>query len=104
MYRGTTPNQIFRLDFLLTNEEEIFITYSQNGETVIEKHLAQISKTTDETTGFSTLSFKMTQEESLLFLSEDVLIQIRIKFNDDTAIASDYVRANISEILKDGEI
>lgn len=114
MYRGTTPNQIFKLDFLLTNEASIFITYSQNDEVVIEKDIEEISKTTDETTGFSILSFKMTQDESLLFEPEmydqnhmiinPVSIQIRIKFEDSTAIASDYVRASISEVLKDGEI
>lgn len=104
MYRGTTPNQIFKLDFLLENVDKLYISYSQNGEVVIEKELADLTITTDEITGFSVISFLMSQDDSLLFIDEDILIQIRIKFVDTTAIASEIIRTHINDILKDGEI
>ena len=104
MYRGTTPNQVFKLYFLMESEEELYITYVQNGTVILEKQLSDITESIDEVTGFSVLSFRLTQTETLLFSDEDVDIQIRIKFTDGTAIASDLIRTHVDAILKEGEI
>lgn len=105
MYRGTTPNQAFKLFFLLENVDKIYITYSQKGSTVLEKSKDDLTIENFETGSYSIVSFNMSQIESLLFTaSENILIQIRIKFLDGTAIASNYMKTNASEILKAGEI
>ena len=99
MRRGTTPVHSFETDVDLTDAEVIYITYKQNGKVVLEKEKADIEVTSE---GIST---KLTQKDTLAFNTiGEVAIQIRAKFADETAIASNVIRAKAEEILKDGEI
>lgn len=104
LYRGTTPKQIFNLGFLLENEEEIYVTYAQGGAVVFEKELSEIEKIIDIDTGNTVLTFTLSQNETLTLKDDYIDIQIRIKYLDGTAIASDLIRTYTSIILKDGEI
>ena len=103
MYRGTTPTLQFYLDFLLEYEKEVFITFVQNNKTVLEKSINEIEKSVADD-GNTILSFKMTQKETLLFDEETIEMQIRIKFENGEAIASNIFKTYINDILKGGEI
>lgn len=103
MYRGTTPTLQFYLDFLLEDEKEVFITFDQNNKTVLEKSIDEIEKSISDD-GNTILSFKMTQKETLLFDEETIEMQIRIKFENGEAIASNIFKTYINDILKGGEI
>lgn len=43
LYRGTTPYHSFALPLSQDNIEEVYITYLQNGEVIIEKSLENIT-------------------------------------------------------------
>lgn len=98
MYRGTTPTNVFRTDVDLENASVLFVSYKQNGKVVLEKSLEDVSikKTI--------VTVNLTQKETLLFQDGIVTIQIRAKFPDNTAIASNLIRTTAEEIVKDGEI
>lgn len=98
MYRGTTPTNVFRTDVDLDNASVLFVSYKQNGKVVLEKSLEDVSikKTL--------VTVNLTQKETLLFQDGIVTIQIRAKFPDNTAIASNLIRTTAEEIVKDGEI
>lgn len=98
MYRGTTPTHIFRTDVDLTKASVLFISYEQNGAIVLEKTRKEIEIKKDK------LLVCLSQRETLLFSEGIVVIQIRAKFPDGSAIASDIIRTTAQEILKDGEI
>lgn len=127
MIRGTTPTNVFNVDIDLTNAIAIYITYRQPRKLVaFEKsiHDIEVSPTS--------LSVKLTQEDTLKLkinklpfpitktvsytnangntesLMEDdsdvVEIQIRAKFADGTAVASEIIKTTVEEILKEGVI
>lgn len=98
MHRGTTPTNVFRTDVDLENASVLFVSYKQNGKVVLEKSLedVRIKKTL--------VTVNLTQKETLLFQDGIVTIQIRAKFPDNTAIASNLIRTTAEEIVKDGEI
>ena len=98
MYRGTTPTNVFRTDVDLENASVLFVSYKQNGKVVLKKSLEDVSikKTL--------VTVNLTQKETLLFQDGIVTIQIRAKFPDNTAIASNLIRTTAEEIVKDGEI
>ena len=98
MRRGTTPTNIFNVDVDCTTAEAIYITYSQYGRTKFEKTIEDIDVTEE------TMSVKLTQEETLLLREGNVSIQIRVKFPDETAIASNLIQTTSEKILKEGVI
>lgn len=98
MYRGTTPTNIFNVDIDLTNAEVIYITYKQQNKVVIEKTKDDITVTTE------TLTVKLTQDETLKLTEREVEIQIRARFSDGTALASNIIKTTANKILKDGVI
>lgn len=98
MYRGTTPTNVFRTDVDLENASVLFVSYKQNGKVVLEKSLEDVSVKK------TLVTVNLTQKETLLFQDGIVTIQIRAKFPDDTAIASNLIRTTAEEIVKDGEI
>lgn len=99
MRRGTTPTHVFNVDIDLTDAVEMYITYKQGTEIKIERELEDIEVTEN------TLTVKLTQEETLSFNDDNnVLIQIRAKYEDETAVASNIIFTSVSEVLKDGEI
>lgn len=87
MWRGTTPMHIFTLPVgvKLTDFSAVFITYSQNGETILEKTEADLTPTE---TGFTVT---LTQADTLLFTQGPVKIQLRAKKPTGEAVASDII-------------
>lgn len=98
MYRGTTPTNVFRTGVDLENASVLFVSYKQNGKVVLEKSLEDVSVKK------TLVTVNLTQKETLLFQDGIVTIQIRAKFPDNTAIASNLIRTTAEEIVKDGEI
>ncbi len=100
MWRGTTPTHTFTLPegIKSTDFSEIFITYSQNGEPVLEK-------TGDELTlEESVIKIVFSQTDTLKFEPGPVKIQLRAKMPDGQAVASNIISTTAREVLKDGEI
>lgn len=99
MRRGTTPTHIFKTSIDLTEAEVIFITYRQGNKNVLEKSREDLIVTNEQ------VSVKLTQEETLLFsINDAVKIQIRAKFADQSAIASNVITTKADVILKEGVI
>ena len=99
MTRGTTPTHIIETDISLADVEALYITYSQRDKVIIEKSLEDV-----EINGHL-INIKLTQEDTLSFNDADeVLIQIRARLSDGTAVASNLMRTDVKKILKDGEI
>ena len=99
MRRGTTPTNIFQTDTDLTEADVIYISYEQDGNILFEKTGDDIEVSADE------LRVRLTQEETLQFNTEHrVRMQIRAKFGDGTAIASQVMTASVHEIIKGGII
>lgn len=97
--RGTTPTHIFNVDADLTGAEAIYITYRQRNGTVLEKGIEDIAIQPGQ------LQISLTQEDTLLFdTNAPVSIQIRARFPDGTAIASNIVNISANVILKEGVI
>lgn len=97
--RGTTPTHVFNVDVDLTDATIIYITYEQGDEIKIERTKEDITVTD------KTLTVKLTQEETLAFSEgKAVRIQIRAKFGDGTAVASNIINTSVREIIKEGEI
>lgn len=101
MRRGTTPVITFNTDLDLSEVEELFVTFSQNGETIVEKNKEEV--VIDDSKIIVSLSQKDTLKFSLD--SNDIVsVQIRTKFRNETAVASNILKIRVKEILKDGEI
>lgn len=99
MRRGTTPTHTFETDIDLTDAEVIYITYKQDGKIALEKTRDDLTITAES------LQVKLTQEETLAFsMSRPVEMQIRARFPDGSAIASQVMRTTADVILKEGVI
>ena len=101
MRRGTTPTHIFKTDLDLTGADAVYVTYQQYGKTVLEKDLS------DMTVEEESLTVRLTQTETLLFREKPdgtVRIQIRARWPDGDALASNIIETTVKEILKEGEI
>ena len=101
MRRGTTPTHVFHTDIDLTGAEVIYVTYQQCGKTVLEKEIRDITVEADS------LSVKLTQAETLRFRQNPeatVKIQIRARWADGDAVASNVIQTTTKEVLKEGEI
>ena len=102
MYRGTTPSNTFTTAVDISEAAVVYITYKQNGQVVLEKTLSDITFGTEGQT--HTITVGLTQAETLAFDDSMVAIQIRARFGDGRAIASNIISAPVRQILKDGEI
>ena len=98
MIRGTTPTNIFNVDADLTTASAVYITYEQDGVTAFEKTLEDILVEANK------LTVTLTQEETLSLKEKDVRIQIRAKYPDGSAIASNIIITTAGAILKKGVI
>lgn len=102
MYRGTTPTHIFTTDIDLSDADVVYITYKQNGQNVIEKAKADITFAAEGQT--YTMSVGLTQDETLALDDTAVAVQIRARFGDGRAVASNVNTVPVRQILKDGVI
>lgn len=100
MKRGTTPTINLKFEYNLDELDirAFFITFSQDGSVILEKDLSQIHIKEN------TITINLSQEDTLKFKEDKVLkIQARLK-TDTGAYATDIVKTNVSEILKEGVI
>lgn len=98
MKRGTTPTITFTLPEEI-NIAELYITFSQNKRTVLEKKLDDVE------INENVITLPLTQENTLAFYAPSpVYIQLRIRDIGGNAIASDIIRTDVDGILKDGVI
>lgn len=98
MRRGTTPTNTFTVDTDLTTAVAVFVTYRQGGQVLVEKSIDDLTITS------TAVEVTLTQEDTLAFAHGTVQMQIRAKFRDGAAIASNIIIAPVDQILKDGVI
>ncbi len=101
MYRGTTPKLIFNMPFDVTQISVLWITFKQGSKIQLEKTLEDCGINEEKNQILVTL----TQAETLSFIAnKDMIIQIRVKFQNDKAGVSKEIDTYVNDILHDGEI
>ena len=95
--RGSTPTNIFNLNFDLT-DATVYVTYSQKGKVIVEKTNQDLIITEDS------VVVSLSQEDTLKFAVGDVEVQLRYVKSDGTADASNIMTVSATKILKDGLI
>lgn len=99
MRRGTTPTHTFSTDVDLTGASVIWLTYKQGGKVLLTKEKDDMTVTAES------IEVTLTQNETLTFSdNKGVEMQIRAKFPNGSAIASNVMHASVDKILKDGVI
>ena len=99
MRRGTTPTHIFKTKVDLTEATEMFITYEQDGETVVEKSIEDITIEPEQ------LTVTLSQTDTLAFSTlGEVEIQCRVKMPAGEVLASQIIKQPVGRILKEGII
>ena len=99
MRRGTTPTHTFETDIDLSAAEVMYITYKQGDTVIMEKSIEDINVSPDK------VEIYLTQEDTLAFAEySKVSIQIRVRFPDGMAIASNIIDTTAERILKEGVI
>lgn len=93
MRRGTTPTLVINIKGIdMSTIAEWYITVAQDS--------VQITKTdTDLTIEGTLISMPLTQQETMLFKSGEVSIQIRAKTTENVVIASGIQTIDIDRIL-----
>lgn len=99
MYRGTTPTLTFTFTEAISTMSEVWITFKQSNKEVFTKVLDDCT-----ISGAHDLVLVLTQEDTLALSSGYLEIQIRVRYADGTAGASDIIKSSIERILKDGVI
>ena len=99
MFIATTPTLNFSLPFDSNTIAAGYITLAQKNRNVIEKPLEEWTRSGTE------VSVKLSQKETMLLNPDsNIEIQMRIRLNDGTALASRIFSATAERVLKDGEI
>ena len=98
MRRGTTPTITYNVDVDLTSAVELYVTLKQGGIVMVEKEIED-TEITDKT-----ITITLTQEETLKLDPGQVLMQIRAKMPEGTALASNIMTGDVEAILKNGVI
>lgn len=96
MYRASTPSHRITIPYKQTELSKMVITYSQNGQNILEKELKDVSFTSD-----STFLVTLTQQESSLFTEGDAAVQIRIKTKEGKVIPSHEYYFSVFDVLND---
>jgi len=122
--RGTTPYHSFILPLAASDIQEIYVTYLQNDEVILDKgkndvDITDLDMDTDNASmenleenegAFSTVGIHLTQEDTLKFhfypaaIKNIAVIQIRVLDSNGEAYASDPIKERIFGVLKDGVI
>lgn len=99
MRRGTTPTHKFKVPIDLTEADEVYMTYKQDGTVKVEKTREDMEITAEE------ITLQLSQTDTLSFSTiGDVEIQCRAKFLDGSAVASCVKKIPVCKILKEGVI
>lgn len=100
MSRGTTPSFSFNVSVPIDGTEIFYITFRQHGIIILEKEDKEIIRVDKDT-----IKVKLSQEDTLLFSSHfPIEVQIRTKYLDGAAVASNIMTFYLEEILKEGVI
>ena len=122
--RGTTPYHNFILPILAKDIKEIYVTYLQNKEVILDKgkedvditdlvdlyENASMEELPEDERNSCQLTVHLTQEDTLKFhfypaaKKNIAVIQIRILTTDDEAFASMPINERIFGVLHDGVI
>lgn len=128
--RGTTPYHSFILPYRVEEIKELYITYLQNEEIILEKSLVSkgvelynlldlydnahmedyATEEREEIETSSQLTVHLSQEDTLAFhfypaaRKNITIIQVRVLTTDDEAYASNPIRERIMGVLKEGVI
>lgn len=106
MIRGTTQLHTFFMPFDVSNVQDIYITYSQNDQEVVEKNITEVNFDYQK----KAINVELSQYDTLLFHpytvpgSDIVSIQIRLTTRDGRVMASHVMRTRIYDVLKQGVI
>lgn len=106
MIRGTTQVHTFFMPFDLSNIRDIYVTYVQNEQEIIEKSIEDINFEHQK----KAISVELSQYDTLLFHpytlpgSDIVSIQIRLNTFDGRTMASHIMRTRVYDVLKQGVI
>jgi len=104
--RGTTPTLVFKIkngDMDLSNVAEIWITLKTRAGSKSKEKTYDINDVTINAQS-GEISLSLTQEDTLYFEDTNILIQIRLRMNNDNAYASAIIKTSIGQILKEGVI
>lgn len=101
MRRATTPTHTFTLPSSVTvgSLQKAVLTYSQNGGTVLQKSLADLTIDSDK----NALYYEMTQEETLLFAPGKALAQLCVKNQNGKVFRSQMLWVTVKPAL-DSEV
>ena len=126
--RGTTPYHTFIVPMTSESIDEIYITYLQNNEVILDKDKTNVTiedaisetqnseiedadmPTEEEIEPTSQITLHLTQEDTLKFKffpaaeKNIAVVQLRILDTDGEAYASDPIHERIFGVLKDGVI
>lgn len=104
--RGTTPTLTFNVkneQMDLANIAEVWITFkTKAGVKPVEKTYDINDVTIDAAE--KTITLSLSQEDTLAFANSNMLVQVRLRMNDDMAFASSIIETTIGHILKEGVI
>lgn len=109
MIRGTTPTHTFTLPFSTDQIEKVYVTYKQEisfGQSITIERGKDLAAGLDncELIG-NKIIIELTQDETLALIhGVGVEIQVRVKTVDGIALASQVIKVQAEEILKDGAI
>lgn len=102
--RGTTPTLTFHVknEQLDLNEiAQVWITFKTKVGITIKEKTYDIEDVTIED---NNISLNLTQEDTLEFTDQVMLVQLRVRFNNNVAYASSIMEVDIGQILKEGVI
>lgn len=100
MVRGTTPTHTFSIPLPSSSLENLWLTYAQDGEIILNKDLNDVTLTDVGTTACKA-TIKLTQAETMLFHpNTETEIQVSI-LTSDNAMRSSIINVDTERILKD---
>lgn len=104
--RGTTPTLTFHIknnQIDLNEVAQVWITFkTKAGVKVVEQTYDREDVTID--TEEHTIELFLSQEDTLALTDKTMLLQMRMRLNNDLAYASSISEVEIGQILKDGVI
>ena len=105
IYRGTTPTFKWKIkdkNIDLAEIKQIWMTFkvAKSESSIFTKEIDDIEIDLDE----KTISYQLTQEETLSFSCPIIEVQLRIVMNDGLAFANKPQEIDVGRILKGGVI
>ena len=104
--RGTTPTLTFHVkneQLNLDDIAEIWITFKTKAGVTPREVTYDINDVLIDNTEH-TITLNLTQEDTLAFTETNMVVQLRVRFNNDLAYASSIIGIDIQHILKEGVI